>query len=827
MSKLFLSIYRYFRSHKALMWIVMLVSAAVFAFYGLQMKYDEDISSLLPSSDVESQLAFSSIGLKDKIYIQVAPADGAELTTDELGELMDELCGMLAERDTATGYIANILSRIEVETALEALDFALEHLPSFVDGSAYAAFDEALKPENASHAMERGYQAMMADETGSATQMVTTDPLELRNAIVGDAMQSLASSYTIAAGHFFCPDSTVALAWLAPAFRSYDSQAARKFARQLDRTVADFEAQNPGVRVFVHGTPINSVSNSNRMRADLLLTVGISLLIILILMGMVFRSGDFLWRQLLPIVYGVFFALAVIYWVKGSMSFMALGTSVIVLGVAISYCLHVMIHHFFVGDVERLLADEAKPVFLGCATTVGAFCSLLFTESDLLRDFGMFSALALSGSTLFALVFLPHFLPKNKVGTESKAIRGIMRIGEMPVDRTPWFLVLMSVAVVVGMVFAPRVKFDSDLRNLNYKTPESIEAENLFNEKNNDGYTHLYYATVSTDLDEALEADLALMPTFDSLKQAGLVHSYNAIVPKLFISRREQERRIAAWNAYWTEERKAEAMRLVEQNAKRLGVDASVYQGFANLIETDYEPASLAESGVVPPELLANFIECNADSQYMVFTDVSMNMEDKDAVTKAAIANPGTFVLEPFYYCKSMVEVINDDFNVAVWISSLLVLIILLLSFRNIATALLSFLPMVVSWFVVQGYMAILGLEFNLINIVISTFIFGVGVDYSIFITEGLLAQARTGKSDMLAWHKVAILFSAVILVIVVASLLFAVHPAVRSIGLSTLIGMASTIIISYSLQPFLFRQMMKIPAYRRSVLKQKDTTRQ
>jgi hypothetical protein len=54
------------------------------------------------------------------------------------------------------------------------------------------------------------------------------------------------------------------------------------------------------------------------------------------------------------------------------------------------------------------------------------------------------------------------------------------------------------------------------------------------------------------------------------------------------------------------------------------------------------------------------------------------------------------------------------------------------------------------------------------------------------------------------------------------------VHPAIRSIGLSTLIGMASTIMISYSLQPFVFWQLMKWPWYKRSVLKNKNNaTRQ
>ena len=47
-------------------------------------------------------------------------------------------------------------------------------------------------------------------------------------------------------------------------------------------------------------------------------------------------------------------------------------------------------------------------------------------------------------------------------------------------------------------------------------------------------------------------------------------------------------------------------------------------------------------------------------------------------------------------------------------------------------------------------------------------------------------------------------------------SLLFAVHPSIGSIGLSALIGMTTTVVLSYSLQPWLFRQMMKVPYFKR-----------
>ena len=801
------------------MTILMVASFLVFLFFGLKVRYEEDISSLLPTTSVESQLAFSSIELKDKVYLQVT-SSGEALEPEVLAERMDAFTDLLLANDSASHYISNILVRMEPETAINALEFVLDHIPSFVDTTAYPAFINAMEPAVAEAQMDADYELLMADETGDLSQMIAYDPLNLKEAVIGDLLDGFTGGYNILEGHFFCPDSTVALAYLAPAFRSLDSGAARAFAKMLSKTQKTFEAQYPDVKVHAHGDPIGSVANASRIRTDLVVTVGISLILILILLGFFFRSAGFIARLLLPIVYGAAFSLACIYWIKGGMSLMALGLGAIVLGVAISYCLHLMVHHFFVGDPERLLADESTPVFLGCLTTVGAFCSLLFTESELLHDFGLFASLGLLGSTFFGLVFLPHFLPKIKADRNSVTFRRISRLNNLPFDRKKWFIALIAVLVLVGIVFSPRVRFDSDLRNLDYNAPEEVVAESLFNTKNNDGFMHLYFATVSTDLDEALEANEMLMPLLDSLNEAGLVHGYSDLISKLFVPINEQEERINAWNAFWSDERKAEALRIVNANALRLGLDPELFADFGMLLDGDYEPASLMESGVVPDNLLGNFIECNADRQYMVFTDVPMDPDRKDVVTATLVRNPKTFVLEPFYYCKSMVELINDDFNIAVWISALFVLIILLISFRNLITALLSFLPMVLSWFMVQGYMALIGLEFNLINIIISTFIFGVGVDYSIFITEGLLAQARTGSRDLLTWHKVAIFFSAAILVIVVASLLFAQHPAIRSIGLITLIGMASTIMISYSLQPFVFWQLTKIPFYYKSITK-------
>ena len=115
-------------------------------------------------------------------------------------------------------------------------------------------------------------------------------------------------------------------------------------------------------------------------------------------------------------------------------------------------------------------------------------------------------------------------------------------------------------------------------------------------------------------------------------------------------------------------------------------------------------------------------------------------------------------------------------------------------------------MPIVLSWLIVLGAMDIFGMQFNLINIIISTFIFGIGVDYSIFVMNGLIGQKE--NDHLLAYHKTAILFSAIVLVVTVGSMLFAQHPAIRSVGFATLVGLLSAVILAYVLQPAIYRAL-------------------
>ncbi|MBQ4298734.1 MAG: MMPL family transporter [Bacteroidales bacterium] len=819
MHRIFIPIYRYFQKHKGLMYALMLGSFIFFAIFGVRIQLKEEIVKLLPDSALNNELAFTEVAIKDKVFIQLLSAEGADsLSTKQLGEYMDKYISQLSEADSSSHLIKEILYKLDADMALGAMDYAFNHVPSFVDTSLYKSIDKAMSLEEMDRQMAQNYELVMEDEEGTATTMVATDPLNLREVLLGSVMPSDGSvgAYVIDEGHFFCKDKSVALAFMSPNFDGMDSRSATRLLKTFQKATKAFESENPEVKVYYFGNALGGASNAGTLKRDLFKTVGLSLIIILVFILLCFHDWSFIWQQVVPVAYGTAFAAACMFWIKSYMSLMALGLGAIVLGVAISYCLHVLIHFYYVGDAERMLREESTPVFLGCLTTIGAFSGLFFTESEMLRDFGMFATFALIGNTFFALVFLPHFLKPGQVKfKKTKGFPLIEHINSLPWDRNKPFLIALVAFILVGIIFSPRVKFDNDLRNLDYHLQFLKDGEALYNEKNTDGCAHQFFANYSDNLDEALDANQLLNKHLDSLQKEGVISYYDKLIPAVMHSERVQNERIDAWNKYWTAEKKAQLRRNLAASASKYDWQID-FTPFYALLDADYAPGNVFEEGVLPPELMSNFIEKEASGRYMVFTQVDYLPENMNKATAEVIKSPRTLVLDPFYYCIDLVQLVHDDFNTTLWISSVFVLLVLLFSFGNLATALLAFLPMGISWFVLQGYMAIFGLQFNLINIVISTFIFGIGVDYSIFVMEGLLKEARTGDKDMLSFHKVAIFFSALVLIIVVCSLIFATHTALSSIGVITLIGMASTILITYSLQPFVFRQLLKIPYFRR-----------
>ena len=153
----------------------------------------------------------------------------------------------------------------------------------------------------------------------------------------------------------------------------------------------------------------------------------------------------------------------------------------------------------------------------------------------------------------------------------------------------------------------------------------------------------------------------------------------------------------------------------------------------------------------------------------------------------------------------SLIESLSDDFNMILFMCGFIVFAFLWISFGKLELALISFLPLTVGWIWILGIMDMLGISFNIVSIILATFIFGQGDDYTIFITEGLMYEHKYGKRTLQDRRK-SVIISAVIMFIGIGTLIFAKHPAMRSLAQITMIGMLVVVVMAQFLPEWLFR---------------------
>ena len=808
------------------MWCSMLLLFLFCGWYAAQIHLEEDLNKLMPSSkneDGTTKLAFANLRIKDKTFLLF---EGKEGTTPEdiilcCDEFVDSLIAQNEALDSNRVF-SDIFYKLDDDLMPTAIDYLSQNIPAYIDASTYSCFDTLLTEEHMLRQMQQNARDFESEFGSMFPELIEMDPIGMRNVLAG-SLAGIAGDktggITTVDNHFFVPDTTVCLAFISPQFSATNTGQGNRMFEIINEEIGDFSARYPNIHICYHGTPANGYYNSTTIKGDLVGTVAWSEVIVLLLLFLCMRNWNTIPLLFLPVAFGTLFGLAIMYFIKGQFSLMALGIGAIVLGVAMSYVLHILVHYKYVGNAEQVLRDETKPVLLGCVTTIGSFIGLLFVKTDLLQDFGLFAALAIIGTTVFSLIYLPHLMEMEKNKVNRKAFALIDKFNACRFHEKKWLLGIIAILTVIciSAYLYKGTRFDSDMSNLGYVEKEVDYAAKLYQDKTATGYNSTFFASQGKTMEEALENFSLLEHKLDSLQRLGLVKKYTPI-NKFFIPLEVQQERIDAWHEYWNEERLGKVRTLIAKTAPKAGLNAEGFEPFFDMATADYEPEPLYEAGIIPAGYLSTMMEETWDGEYLCFTSVqyegrSSVSENKDFldICNTIAKEPNLLVMNTSYYTQDTLSALNSDFNVLQWMSMAFVFLVLHVSFHfRLRNTLLGFAPILLSWVVVLGAMAIFDMQFNLINIIISTFIFGIGVDYSIFVMNALITDKENaaGGSEMLRLHKTAIIFSAVILIVTVASMLFARHPAIQSVGFATLVGMVSAVVLSYVCQPAIFKWM-------------------
>jgi uncharacterized protein len=805
MEQPFLKLYRFFNKNKG---AFLLFFAAVCILIGVgasRITLEEDISRFFPDDRRVEKLnyIFRNSKLSDRVVMMVSVKDSATVAApDSLVAYADQLVDSI--KDNLEDHLLKVDAKVDDSRMVELLGTVQEHLPVYLEEKDYLLIDSLAQPEKARAVLLENYKQLLSPGGIVTKNVIIRDALGISFPVF-DRLRYLQfdDNFQLYDNYIITRDNRHLLFFLQPVYPSSETRNNAKFQRALSKLIASTSSDHPQLVASYFGGSVVAVGNASQLQRDTIITVSLMLVLLLVVLLGFFRKKRIPFLILLPVVTGALFALSVIALWQGSLSILALAVGAVILGIAVDYSLHFLVHLKETRNTEEVIRQVAKPMIIGSLTTVFAFLCLQFTNASVLQDIGLFAALSLIGAALSSLIFLPHFIHERSVPERSP--RWISKFSTSSFENRKWLVYGILLITPVFLFYAADVKFNSDMGKLNFMSAETRLANERLESINKSSLSAVYVVSASGSLEQTLRDNEKTLNVLQGLSDEGYVGKIFS-VSDFLLSDSIQRARIAKWNAYWTEERKQQYRSVFSREAAALGYSPVVISNFDSLISREYVPVASDSRNVFRASFFEDYI-IEKDGTTSVISMINSQPSQRAEVYRQLQGTPSTAV-DKQMLTNLFVEYVHADFSYIVNVTAILVFLALLISYGRIELTLITFVPMLFTWIWILGIMALLGIEFNIVNVMVSTFIFGLGDDYSIFIMDGLQNEYRAGRKSLSA-VRTSIFLSAFTTVSGLGVLIFAEHPALRSIAAISIIGIACVFLMSLVLQPYFFRIMI------------------
>ncbi|MDR1380898.1 MAG: 1-acyl-sn-glycerol-3-phosphate acyltransferase, partial [Tannerella sp.] len=819
MTDFFLSVYDCFSKRRGLLFALLFLLVVLFICFACRIRFQEDISRFLPGDGDNERInsAWQYVASSNAITVCCMPKEpagtGREYPEDAAAlqvEALDALAGrLLARMDTA--HVKSLFYRVNPAEMQAIPAFVIANMPYFLDGDDYGRMDSLLTREAIARRMEAN-RRMLASPAGMLVRdNILSDPLQMAGPLVSRLQDfRTGDRYRLYDDHLFTEDGD-ALMFIECAVPASETAGNAAFLDSLKRYVAETEREFGGISFEYTGAAEIGLTNARRIRQDTVLSMSLAVAVMLALLIGSFRSGRRILLIFASVLFGGLFALALLYVIRGEVSVIAVGISSIMFGIAINYPLHFLERCRHVASPRIAIRDIIEPLTIGNITTVGAFMSLVFIGSDAMSDLGWFASLLLVGTILFVLFFLPHFLPARKdaggCGVDASGERASVfsRLVARPFEENRRLVAAVILLTVFFGFFSGDSRFDTDMWRINYMTAAQRKTFDRMTGLLNGDRHVMYCVTEGAGLEEALRANERNMPALRALVDDGRISRVGGI-GSFYPSRALQAERIRQWEAFWSTRRDS-VMTYLREEARAAGFREDAFRAFGEMTGRRWTTVDMPHFAPLREAFAGNYIIEKEDGGTMIVNMLYTDRREVPSIEEMlnGRGSPSTVAFDAGSVTRRMIASLSDSFNYVLFVCGLIVFTFLTVSMGRVELSLIAFVPLALSWIWILGLMNIFDIRFNIVNVILATFIFGQGDDYTIFMTEGLMHEYTYGRK-MLASHKKSIAMSALIMFAGMGMLILAKHPALRSLAEVTVVGMFSVVVMAYIFPPLLFR---------------------
>lgn len=800
MGDFFYKTYLFIQKKKWASLIALLLFVITLGGIASRIQFDDDITALIPANEESKKIqeVLKSIAFTDKIIVNIQRTE--EGTLDDLTEYAANFVDSIQKN--SAHYIKNIQGKLNDEDLPNTLNLVYENLPLFLEDFDYKNITHKLSKDSIAKQTEQNYRTLISPSGILAKKSIVKDPLGLSFIALKKLQQlGVGDDFKLKNGFLLDKKEQNILLFLTPTFGSSDTDKNTALANNLYKLQEELNTTYKGrIRGEYYGAALVAAANAAQIKHDIQSTVGIAMSLLLIIFVLFYRKFTIPIILFLPTIFGGLLSIALLFILRTKISAISLGIGSVLLGITLDYSLHILTHIRNGNSLKSLYKEVSPSILMSSLTTASAFLCLLFLESQALQDLGIFAAASVLGASVFALLFIPQIYQHKVKSKKSKTF--LDKIAAYKFHQNKWSITILAILLIVSLFTYRTVIFNQDITKLNYESETLIAARERLEKLTDISSKSIYLSTYDKSREVALQRNDSLFHQLQNLKEEGEIISYSSI-GALVKSNKKQQAKITHWNSFWDAGKIQRTKQNLIESGSALGFKEHTFQQFYDLLEADFKPLEISDLDVVSSFAVDDFIV--VDSTSTTITSL-IKVDDKNfEIVKENFSNsPQTLLINRQQVNESFLGNLKNDFNKLIIYSLLVVLIILLVFYRSFSLTLITSIPIFLTWLLTIGLMGLLKIEFNIFNIIISSFIFGVGIDYCIFITNGLLIEYRTGEKAM-PTHRTSIILSVITTILGIGALVFAKHPVLYTISVVSLIGILSAVFVSFTIQPLLF----------------------
>lgn len=118
----------------------------------------------------------------------------------------------------------------------------------------------------------------------------------------------------------------------------------------------------PDVQIHLHGAPVVAVGNARQIRYDSAMAVLIAIVLILLLLWRSLPRKRDLFLILLTVSFGWLMGISVMALFRHEVSLIVLGISSVLIGIAVNYPLHLLVHRKYTSSPDRPCRKPSLPL---------------------------------------------------------------------------------------------------------------------------------------------------------------------------------------------------------------------------------------------------------------------------------------------------------------------------------------------------------------------------------------------------------------------------------------------------------------------------------